>query len=375
MAARKKKDAKTPKKDTIADTIAFVIKGQLTPVKGAATLPDQRVTRKKPEKKKEDLNSSIQKIIKKYAKKFNIKREGARKTRRTVKMAEVKIKEEEVRVKQEPEETPAIKEEEEDKEEEVRKKKRKTSNKLVHLWNGPKRHRVASLNALAKVHCLYENETSNKMTADSLSAVKSDSSDSSDEEQPIKRSLRNVPGLRGVGKHWVDTLSSDSDVDVPPQPIRAKKPKKKPEKPPTMMDLKDMVVQKRMASLNASAILAASYDKPNCSDYDSDSSAERYFACDGDAAAIKKEAVIEQNKMAVIVNQDTDVTITGVYVNRSTRHEGYCSIAGMQYRISATSHTQTASTVATETLLSSSENVSAFLSRFWNFSETVFERF
>lgn len=39
---------------------------------------------------------------------------------------------------------------------------------------------------------------------------------------------------------------------------------------------------------------------------------------------------------------------------RSTHHEGYCSIAGMQYRISATSHTQTAATaVATETILQS----------------------
>ncbi|KAJ8684495.1 hypothetical protein QAD02_020287, partial [Eretmocerus hayati] len=40
-----------------------------------------------------------------------------------------------------------------------------------------------------------------------------------------------------------------------------------------------------------------------------------------------------------------------VYVNqtRSTHHEGFCSIAGMQYRISSTSHTQTAATaVSTE---------------------------
>ena len=63
-------------------------------------------------------------------------------------------------------------------------------------------------------------------------------------------------------------------------------------------------------------------------------------------------------KVAVIVNQDTDVTITGVYVNsttRSTHHEGFCSIAGMQYRISSTSHTQTEATaVATETVLHTS---------------------
>lgn len=54
-------------------------------------------------------------------------------------------------------------------------------------------------------------------------------------------------------------------------------------------------------------------------------------------------------------SNDLLVTVTnsfqGVYVNqtRSTHHEGFCSIAGMQYRISSTSHTQTAATaVATE---------------------------
>uniref|UniRef100_A0A182PG01 Uncharacterized protein n=1 Tax=Anopheles epiroticus TaxID=199890 RepID=A0A182PG01_9DIPT len=36
---------------------------------------------------------------------------------------------------------------------------KKRNVKLYGFWSGPKRHRVASLNALAKVHCLYENET------------------------------------------------------------------------------------------------------------------------------------------------------------------------------------------------------------------------
>ncbi|XP_050079456.1 microtubule-associated protein futsch-like [Anopheles maculipalpis] len=35
---------------------------------------------------------------------------------------------------------------------------KKRNVKLYGFWSGPKRHRVASLNALAKVHCLYENE-------------------------------------------------------------------------------------------------------------------------------------------------------------------------------------------------------------------------
>jgi hypothetical protein len=146
------------------------------------------------------------------------------------------------------------------------------------------------------------------------------------------------------------------------------------------MDLKDMVVSKRIASLNATAILAASYsaDKRNSKNHktDSETDSSDYFMTDNDddvekkcfEAKVKKEEdgkLIEvratpNKKVAVILNQDTDVTITGVYVNsttRSTHHEGYCSIAGMQYRISATSHTQTAATaVATETLLQSSSS-------------------
>lgn len=322
--------------------------------------------------------------------------------------------------------------------------------KLLQFWNSPKRHRVASLNAIAKVHCLYENESkaafdkmaenaiikkepafgdtngqknkqndTNEGTTTFQSILDSESDEESD-EQPVKRILRDVPGLRAVGKHWDmhDSISSDNNSDiefyripkkvvkvkkevVPKKVEKAEKPKKtdtekqkrrrKP-KPEVYMDLKDMVVKKRMASLNASAILAASYsndkkEKPSrstdSSSYDSDSSAEEYFAAieQIDLTNDTKEDVKQEDdrnlievhttpnkKVAVILNQDTDVTITGVYVNsttRSTHHEGYCSIAGMQYRISATSHTQTAATaVATETLLqssSSSDNVSTEL--------------
>ena len=168
-----------------------------------------------------------------------------------------------------------------------------------------------------------------------------------------------------------------------------------------MMDLKDMVVRKRMASLNASAILAASYSVEKravksvkddgvsvgasnihqikketkkrlvtkkvveVEDDSSISSDIEIEECDVEGRGSSR-SVIEvrttpsggpnsNKKVAVIVNQDTDVTITGVYVNsttRSTHHEGFCSIAGLQYRISSTSHTQTEATaVATETVL------------------------
>lgn len=152
------------------------------------------------------------------------------------------------------------------------------------------------------------------------------------------------------------------------------------------MDLKDMVVKKRMASLNASAILAASYstekksppkgqDSSKKSTTSSEVSSERSEpeddAEDEDSDGHRESTIRTtaphptplppivpppSSQLAVIVNQDTDVTITtGVYVNsttRSTRHEEFCTISGLQYRISSTSHTQTEATaVATETLL------------------------
>lgn len=308
---------------------------------------------------------------------------------------------------------------------------KKCKTKLFGFWNGPKRHRVASLNALAKVHCLYENETRGNMLdiideasklayaprkdpkTSKLVKIKKEKNEDEDdvdedrEPSPLPtRTLRSVPGLRGAGKHWdmhdtstsSDDLSDDESVKHSAKYMKPEKQTKqtdkegqiegKPKKPKkrcrkqteTVMDLKDMVVRKRMASLNASAILAASYSlekrqsKTMKSD-DTDSyegSSEEYFAASDSDINIKHEDGIKKeddkklievhtapNKnVAVILNQDTDVTITGVYVNsttRSTHHEGFCSIAGMQYRISATSHTQTAATaVATETLLQSS---------------------
>lgn len=297
----------------------------------------------------------------------------------------------------------------------------KCKTKLFGFWNGPKRHRVASLNAIAKVHCLYENETRGNMLdiideASKLayaprkesvqSKIKNENAENDSEaSSPLpRRTLRSVPGLRGAGKHWDmhDSSSSSDDFSdnenskplvnyvkketISKQPQKEELTEDKPNMPKKrcrkhteiMMDLKDMVVRKRMASLNASAILAASYSlekrqtkATKSDDTDSyDGSSEEYFAA-SDTELKPEEALKEEDdtnlievhstpnkKVAVILNQDTDVTITGVYVNsttRSTHHEGYCSIAGMQYRISATSHTQTAATaVATETLLQSS---------------------
>ncbi|XP_071632861.1 uncharacterized protein [Temnothorax longispinosus] len=267
--------------------------------------------------------------------------------------------------------------------------------RLFGFWSGPKRHRVASLNALAKVHCLYENETGGvylggfcKPKPEKEKEKPKKMKEEKEEQQPrkekekkveckteenvLKRKLRNVPGLRG--KHWdmMESSSSSSSSDEDCEKEKSAEPSKKKmtkrrKRNEEVMDLKDMVVCKRMASLNATAILAASYsdEKNRCGSSSSDSSSseseveiiKRRRQNDSDVDKKKSrqgsdpDEVIKPSKKVVIVNQDTDVTITGVYVNqtRSTHHEGFCSIAGMQYRISSTSHTQTAATaVATE---------------------------
>ncbi|XP_011253814.1 inactive histone-lysine N-methyltransferase 2E [Camponotus floridanus] len=265
--------------------------------------------------------------------------------------------------------------------------------RLFGFWSKPKPPRVASLNALAKVHCLYENETGGVYLGGFCKSKpekekeKPKKMKEEKEEQPrkekekkvecktednvLKRKLRNVPGLRG--KHWdmLESSSSSSSSDEDCEKEKNAEPSKKKmtkrrKKNEEVMDLKDMVVCKRMASLNATAILAASYsdEKNLCGSSSSDTSSEseveiikrrRQNDLDVDKKKSRQgsdpEEVIKPSKKVVIVNQDTDVTITGVYVNqtRSTHHEGFCSIAGMQYRISSTSHTQTAATaVATE---------------------------
>lgn len=177
------------------------------------------------------------------------------------------------------------------------------------------------------------------------------------------------------------------------------------------MDLKDMVVCKRMASLNATAILAASYSssaagrraiavkspatsgckseekrlRENAEEsseektmgenlvakiktgrgklpfirkkFSSSSDADNEDEADmsGGEVVVKTASSSGKQQVSLIVNQDSGVTITGLYLNsttKSTHHQGYCSISGMQYRISSTSHTQTeATTVTTEAIV------------------------
>ncbi|XP_053608759.1 uncharacterized protein Hers isoform X2 [Plodia interpunctella] len=305
--------------------------------------------------------------------------------------------------------------------------------KLLSMWSGPKKHRMASLNAIAKVHCLYENESRTHMELGLMKTIdrqilpstsktsatkkkdskpkemeqqestseseyenkqaKKDESSESSDDSPPQRSLRGVPGIRSAGKYWDPKSSTSSSEDSEMETKKKVTDKKKTvsksttkssdsEKPPAkmkktagvpikkkrnrnevVMDLKDMVVQKRMASLNATAILAASYEKrspkSNKDETTSDSCSDESFSQkskNGVTSGVKSEAKTEEpkkeideqvadrkQKVEVIVNQDTDVTITGVY---STHHEGFCT--AMQYRISSTSHTQTTATANCE---------------------------
>ncbi|XP_045536927.1 uncharacterized protein LOC106710819 [Papilio machaon] len=307
--------------------------------------------------------------------------------------------------------------------------------KLLSMWAGPKKHRMASLNAIAKVHCLYENESRTHMelglmktvdrqpmpstsktsynkkkekskdvekqdsTSESEYEVRNDkkeeSSESSDDNLP-QRTLRGVPGIRSAGKYWdpksSTSSSEDSEIEQKPKTPEKKKTiskppipkpdndkstkqkkttgmsvKKKRNRNEVVMDLKDMVVQKRMASLNATAILAASYEKrsPKSSkdETTSDSGSDESFTHKSKnviVAGVKSELKNEETKkdvedttvtdrkqkVEVIVNQESDVTITGVYSTH--HHEGFCTVSGMQYRISSTSHTQTTATANCE---------------------------
>lgn len=314
--------------------------------------------------------------------------------------------------------------------------------KLLSMWSGPKKHRMASLNAMAKVHCLYENESRTHMELGLMKTVdrqpipstskahtitkakdskpkesekqdstseseyehrkdKKDESSESSDDNPPQRSLRGVPGIRSAGKYWdpksCTSSSEDSEMESKKKSVTTEKKKtttkshstnksdsdskppakmkktvgvpvkKKRNRNEVVMDLKDMVVQKRMASLNATAILAASYEKrsPKSSkdDTTSDSCSDESFtqkSKNGAGSGVKSEIKNEdakkdceetsvsdrKQKVEVIVNQDTDVTITGVYSTH--HHEGFCTVSGMQYRISSTSHTQTTATANCE---------------------------
>lgn len=291
---------------------------------------------------------------------------------------------------------------------------KKPAKKIIKQEEPPvvieKRHsREASLNALAKVHCLYENESRGAMNdmldkaivirrKEEIKVEKVTEEKTEKQEEKPSRNLRSAPGMRGMGRYWdtthIPSSSSSSSSPVPssseeeiekreedsipsePEPVEEKptlvkepaekKTRKRRKRCEVRMDLKDMVVTKRMASLNASAMMAASYsvekrgrgdDRKKSGRFSDDSTSTSAVAESSEDEVILSGA---SKKMALIMKEDSDLTITGLFsTTRSTRREGFCSIAGMQYRISSTSHTQTEATaVSTETVIHTTDHVS-----------------
>lgn len=120
----------------------------------------------------------------------------------------------------------------------------------------PPRRRLASLNALAKVHCLYESEArgaSRKRASDTSSSDSTDSSDatsdSSSDSSDARR--RREPDAR---------RAKAAPVKKRPKPAKKRTAVKKPRRSMEVSaaSLVQLVTPKRMASLNATAILAAS---------------------------------------------------------------------------------------------------------------------
>lgn len=186
----------------------------------------------------------------------------------------------------------------------MKKVKPEPSKRLKKLWNTPKGRRVASLNALAKVHCLYENEGRSAFELGLLKTTKRTEKQEPEEPQEKEKVVEKAPrtlrtcAMPSVGKHWdmhelsstsassctsnstvssSSSVESDSDCETIKKPIKVNtasktstpnkdkdkvvvKVKRKRNRLDVTMDLKDMVVRKRMASLNATAILAASYE-------------------------------------------------------------------------------------------------------------------
>ncbi|XP_055302088.1 uncharacterized protein LOC129568368 isoform X2 [Sitodiplosis mosellana] len=356
--------------------------------------------------------------------------------------------------------------------------------KLFGFYSGPKRHRMASLNALAKVQCLYENESRTAQElgfvkepqnvqrmkivsdADKIEPNQATAKSSHGKEKEVKadmekkgkkpkkdgdnanseivrddvavnnRTLRKVPGVRGEGTMWEMENSSMDESDTEREETQTTKPqkakvKKKPlpkksvastKKQPNTVgkdesskvahkklkatpnkakkknvtkakpnsddsdnssndsdsdreshttdrkpvlkkfkksiarkaatastttvskssDVKEVVVRKRMASLNASAMMAATYeverqlDKCEEKMYKVSADADERITPPKKAKEIKNEVFeLKDTKPVstnVVIVQDTDVTITGVYVNSTlgSSQEAYCK---MQYRV------------------------------------------
>lgn len=121
-----------------------------------------------------------------------------------------------------------------------KKSSKKPNNKSKQRSRSPQRKRLASLNAMAKVHCLYESDVRcKKRTSDTESSEDEDSSSNSSRSSSRQRPPVKKPPAKK-------------------KTVKKKQVKKRSSMEVSAVDLSELVTPKRMASLNATAILAAS---------------------------------------------------------------------------------------------------------------------
>lgn len=127
-----------------------------------------------------------------------------------------------------------------------------TLKNMLGYWKGTRLKRVASLNALAKVHILYENEIRGPLDAEKDEGLSSNYSESPCHDNNTKTvAVRKSTSKTGqkLDQQNMDTATTKVDQPKPKQP-RKNKWANAP---------REIITCRRMASLNAQAILAASY--------------------------------------------------------------------------------------------------------------------
>lgn len=83
--------------------------------------------------------------------------------------------------------------------------------KKYGFWSGPKRHREASLNALAKVHCLYENESRSALEQNLIKAAKLESLKDLEKFQIAKEKKEKIAKKLQKEKVSSDDTESESE--------------------------------------------------------------------------------------------------------------------------------------------------------------------
>lgn len=134
---------------------------------------------------------------------------------------------------------------------------------MLQEWPTARTHRMASLNALAKVHVLYENEgrvvgeniheADETTLIDFLNEESDEDSDSKKDIKPIISNLKKNEKAKAIEEKPKNVKKEKAVLAKMKIPRRGKK-RKLPE-----IEIIDTKICKRMASLNAQAILAASY--------------------------------------------------------------------------------------------------------------------